>query len=62
MVLESRSPDKRGSYKFGPWTSIEEYRFLVGKPEEKRPQGRPRHRWNDNIKMHLSEKGWGGMD
>jgi hypothetical protein len=29
------------------------YRILVGKPEEKRPLGRPRHRWVDNIKMDL---------
>jgi hypothetical protein len=31
------------------------YRLLVGKPEEKRPLGRPRHRWMDNIKMDLLE-------
>jgi hypothetical protein len=35
---------------------------LVGKPEGKRPLGRPRHRWVDNIKMDLSEIGWGVMD
>jgi len=29
------------------------YRVLVGKPEAKRPLGRPRHRWTDNIKMDL---------
>ena len=29
------------------------YRVLVGRPEEKRPLGRPRHRWEDNIKMDL---------
>jgi hypothetical protein len=29
------------------------YRILVGKPEGKRPLGRPRHRWEDNIKMEL---------
>jgi hypothetical protein len=38
------------------------YRALVGKPEGKRPLGRPRHRWEDNIKMYLREVGWGGMD
>jgi len=38
------------------------YRFLVGKPEEKRPLGRPRHRWEDNIKMDLQEVGCGVMD
>jgi len=31
------------------------YRFLVGKPEEKRPLGRHRHRWEDDIKMDLQE-------
>jgi hypothetical protein len=31
-------------------------------PEGKRPLGRPRHRWVDNIKMDLRETGWGGMD
>ena len=38
------------------------YRFLVEKPEGKRPLGRPRHRWEDNIKMDLQEVGCGGMD
>jgi hypothetical protein len=33
------------------------HRVLVGKPEGKRPLGRPRHRWEDNIKMHLQEVG-----
>jgi hypothetical protein len=39
-----------------------EYEILVGTPEEKRPLGRPRHRWEDNIKMDLREVGWGGLD
>jgi len=34
----------------------------VGRPEEKRPFGRPRLRWEDNIKMDLQEIGCGGMD
>jgi hypothetical protein len=34
------------------------YKILVGKPEEKRPRGRPRHRWEDNIRMDLEEIGW----
>jgi hypothetical protein len=34
----------------------------VGKPEGKRPLGRPRRRWEDNIRMDLREIGWGGMD
>ena len=33
------------------------YRILVGKPEGNRPLGRPRRRWEDNIKMHLREVG-----
>jgi hypothetical protein len=37
-------------------------RALVGKPEEKRPLGRPRRRLEDNIKMDLREVGWGGID
>jgi len=36
------------------------HRVLVGKPEEKRPLGRPRRRWEDNIKMELWEVGGGG--
>jgi hypothetical protein len=35
------------------------YRLLVGKPEGKRPLGRPRSRWADNIRMDLGEVGWG---
>jgi len=38
------------------------YRVLVGKSEGKRPLGRPRRRWEDNIKMDLQEVGCGGMD
>jgi len=38
------------------------YRVLVGKPEVKRPLGRPRRRWEDNIKMDIQEVGCGGMD
>jgi len=38
------------------------YRILVGKPEEKRPLGRPRHKWEDNIKMDLQKLGCRGMD
>jgi len=37
-------------------------RVLVGKPEEKRPLGRPRSRWEDNIKMDFHLVGYGGMD
>jgi hypothetical protein len=38
------------------------YRILVGKPEGKRPLGRPRRRWVDSIKMGLREIGWDSMD
>ena len=38
------------------------YRVLVGKPEGNRPLGRPRHRWEDNIKMDLQEVQCGVMD
>jgi hypothetical protein len=38
------------------------YRALVWKSEGRRPLGRPRRRWEDNIKMDLQEVGWGGMD
>ena len=38
------------------------YRVLVGKPEEKRPLGRPRRRWVDNIRMDLQEVGCGYVD
>ena len=40
----------------------EVYRVLLGKPEERRPLGRPRHRWVDNIIMDLQEVGYGYMD
>jgi hypothetical protein len=38
------------------------YRIWVGKPEGKRPLGRPRHKWVDNVEIDLSERGWDGMD
>jgi hypothetical protein len=38
------------------------YRLLVGKPKEKRPLGRPRGRWVDNIRMDLGEVGSGDVD
>jgi hypothetical protein len=37
-------------------------KILVGKPEGKRPLGRPRRSWVDNIKISLREIGWAGMD
>jgi hypothetical protein len=38
------------------------YNFLVGKPEGKRPLGRPRGRWEDGIRMDLRKIGFGGVD
>jgi hypothetical protein len=38
------------------------YEVLVGKPEGKRPLGRPRHKWEDNIKIDLQELGCGSVD
>jgi len=40
----------------------DEYRILLGRPEGKIPLGRPRHRWEHNIKAELREVGCGGMD
>ena len=42
------------------WRGV--YRILVGKPEGKRPLGKPRCRWKDNIKMDLQEVGCGSVD
>jgi hypothetical protein len=44
----------------GEWRGA--YRVSVGKPEERRPLGRPRHRREEHIKMDLSKVRWGGMD
>jgi hypothetical protein len=38
------------------------YRLSMGKPEGKRPLGRPRRRWVNNIRMDLVEVGWGNVD
>jgi hypothetical protein len=38
------------------------YKVLVGKPEAKRPLGRPRSRWEDGIRMNIKDIGWGGME
>jgi hypothetical protein len=46
----ARFGDRRGAY-----------RVLVGRPEGKRRPGRPRRRWEDNIKTHLQEVRWEGM-
>jgi hypothetical protein len=44
------------------WERRGVYRVLVVKPEEKRPLGRTRSRWEDNIKMDLQQVGYGCMD
>jgi hypothetical protein len=36
------------------------YRVLLGKPEGRKPLGRPRRRWEDNIKINVRQVGWGG--
>jgi hypothetical protein len=38
------------------------YKILVGRPEERKPVGRPRHRWEDNTKMDLQVVGWWSME
>jgi hypothetical protein len=44
------------------WEKRKAYRLLAGKPEGRRPLGRPRRRWLDNIRMDLIEVGWGDVD
>jgi hypothetical protein len=39
----------------------DEFYFLVGRPDVKRPLGRPKRRWEDNIKIYLEEVVWGGV-
>jgi hypothetical protein len=50
------------SFKQGKYAVRGMYRALVGKPEGKRPLGRTRHKWEDNIKMDLQEVRCGVMD
>jgi hypothetical protein len=50
----------RGAHGGGEGRSA--YRVLVGRPEGKRPLGRPKHRWEDNIKMDLGETGIDGVN
>ena len=51
MILVARMGEEKGAC-----------RFLVGKPEGRRPLGRPRRRWVDNIRMDLQEMGCGNMN
>ena len=57
-VVKSRMRWVRHVARMGEGRGVD--RVLVGKPEGKRPLGRPRHRWEDNIKMDLQEVGGGG--
>ena len=59
-VVKSRRMRWAGMWRV--WGRIEVYRVLVGKPEGRRPLGRPRRRWEDNIKMDLQEVGGGHGD
>jgi len=60
-VIKSRTMRWAGHVaRMGEGTDV--YRVLVGKPEGKSPLGRPRHRWEDSVKMGLQEVGCGGMD
>ena len=60
-VTKSRRMRQAGHVaRMGEMTGV--YRILVGKPEGKRPLGRPRRRWEDNIKMDFQEVRCGGMD
>jgi hypothetical protein len=60
-IIESRRMRWAG-YVAGMGEKRKAYRLLVGKPEGKRPLGRPRRRWVDNIRMDLREVGWGDVE
>jgi hypothetical protein len=62
QVIKSRRMRWRGGHVMCMGERRGIYRVLVQKPEGKRPLGRLRHRWADNIKMDLQEVGCGGMD
>ena len=60
-VIKSRRMRWAGHVaRMGEWRGV--YRVLVGKPEGRRPLGRPRRRWEDNIRMDLREVGCGCVD
>ena len=61
-TLSLRSSPRVLETKFHLTTKNRQYRVLVGKPEGKGPLGRPRRRWEDNIKMDLQGVRGGGMD
>jgi hypothetical protein len=56
-VMKSRKMSCVGHVaRMGDWRGV--YRVLVGRPDRKRPLGRPRSKWEDNIKIYLQEVGW----
>ena len=60
-VTKSRNMRRAGHVaRLGKWRDV--YRILVGKSEEKRPVGRPRRRWEENITTYIQEVGCGGTD
>jgi hypothetical protein len=61
IIMKSRRIRWAG-YVAGMGEKRNAYRLLVGKPEGRRPLGRPRRRWLDNIRMDLVEVGWGDVD
>jgi hypothetical protein len=61
-MLSYRKKDEMGGACGTNGEKNNSYRILVGNPEGKRPLGRPRRTWVDNIKMDLRETGWGGVD
>jgi len=61
-TLSLRSSPRVLETKFHLTIKNRQYRVLVGKPEGKGPLGRPRRRWEDNIKMDLQGVRGGGMD
>ena len=60
-VIESRRMKWKGHVAY-MGVSIGTYRVLMGRSEQNRPLRRPRHRWEDNIRMNLQGLRWGGMD
>jgi hypothetical protein len=60
-VIKSRRMRWAGECR-SDWEGRGVYRILIGKPEGKRPLGRPRRRWEDNITMYLQEGGCGGTE
>ncbi|KAJ4429753.1 hypothetical protein ANN_21957 [Periplaneta americana] len=60
IVINAHAPTEGHVARMGE--SRNAYRVLVGRPEGKRPLGRPRRRWEDNIKMYLREVGYDDRD